>query len=77
MRRDELWRADHRETFDEHDVRTRRLLKDVFTHDPHLFVSFTSHSGAIASLLRVIGHVQFKLPTGGLLPVLIKATRKD
>lgn len=74
--KDELWRADHRETWDEHDARTKRLLEDVFAHDEHLFVSFTSHSGAVASLLRVIGHVPYRLPTGGMMPLLIKATRK-
>ena len=72
---DELWEADHRETDDEHDARTQKLLDDVFTHDDHTFISFTSHSGAIASLLRVIDHRRLKLPTGGLMPMLIKATK--
>lgn len=75
--KDELWREHHRETWAEHDVRTRRLLDDVFAHDDHLFLSFTSHSGAIASLLRVIGHVQYKVPTGGMMPVVIKATKES
>lgn len=74
--KDELWQADHRETWAEHDARTRKLLDDVFAHDTHLFVSFTSHSGAIASLLRVLGHVQYKVPTGGMMPLVIKATRE-
>lgn len=74
---DELWQADHRETYEEHDLRTVTLLDDVFSHagQQHLFLSFTSHSGAIASLLRVTGHVEYKLPTGGMMPILIKATR--
>jgi hypothetical protein len=38
-------------------------------------VSLTSHSGAIASLMRVIGHREFRLATGGMVPVLIKATK--
>lgn len=74
---DELWQEHHRETWAEHDVRTRRLLDDVFANDDHLFVSFTSHSGAIASLLRVIGHVQYKVPTGGMMPVVIKASKES
>ena len=72
---DELWQADHRETHDEHDARTQELLDDVFTHDGRTFISFTSHSGAIASLLRVIGHRQLRVPTGGLMPTLVKATK--
>ena len=69
---DELWRADHRETWDEHDVRSRALLDDVFLHDSSIVLSFTAHSGTIASLLRVTGHRKFPLPTGGMMPILIK-----
>ncbi|WPH00967.1 Hypothetical protein R9X50_00380100 [Acrodontium crateriforme] len=73
---DELWQADHRETDAEHDVRSTSLLNDVFSNENSgAFMSFTAHSGTIASLLRVIGHQKFKLQTGGLLPVLVKATR--
>jgi hypothetical protein len=39
-------------------------------------VSLTSHSGAIASKLRVLGHRDFPLPTGGMIPVLVKATKR-
>ena len=74
---DQLWQADHRETRAEHDGRTQELLDDVFDHDNHAFISFTSHSGAIASLLRVLGHRQMRLPTGGMMPVLIKATKTN
>lgn len=74
---DELWKVDHRETDAEHDARTRRLLDDIFANDRHVFLSFTSHSGAIASLLRVIGHVQLRLPTGGMMPLLVKATKSS
>lgn len=72
--KDELWQADHRETHEEHDARTQKLLDDIFTNDKNLFLSFTGHSGATASILRVIGHVEFRLQTGGMMPVLIKAT---
>ncbi len=74
---DELWQAAHRETHDEHDVRTRALLDDVFEHDEHAFLSFTSHSGSIASMLRVIGHCEFRLPTGGMMPLFVKATKSS
>lgn len=72
---DLLWRPDHRETHEEHDHRTTRLLMDLFARNPNTFVSLTSHSGAIASALRVLGHREFALGTGGLIPVLVKATR--
>lgn len=72
---DDLWRADHRESHDEHDARNQALLDDIFAHDDHEVLSLTSHSGSIASILRVLGHREFKLPTGGMIPVLVKATR--
>lgn len=73
---DELWLPDHRETHEEHDVRTTELLDEIFEeHEGKMVTSLTIHSGAIASHLRVIGHREFKLPTGGMIPVLVKATR--
>lgn len=35
----------------------------------------TSHSGAIGSILAAIGHREFALQTGGVIPVLVKAKR--
>lgn len=76
---DVLWRADHRETFDEHDVRTRKLLDEIFwgagEEGKAEVVSVTIHSGAIRSWLRVLGHREFGVPTGGLIPVLVKGTK--
>jgi broad specificity phosphatase PhoE len=74
---DLLWRADHRETHAEHDVRTRTFMDELFSSDRSTYVSLTSHSGAIASKLRVLGHRDFPLPTGGMIPLLVKATRKQ
>ncbi|OQO07019.1 hypothetical protein B0A48_07585 [Cryoendolithus antarcticus] len=75
---DVLWQAEHRETNDEHDVRSRAYLEDVFEREKDVsVVSTTSHSGSIASFLRVIGHRPFVVPTGGLIPVVVKGTRKS
>ncbi|SLM41213.1 Histidine phosphatase superfamily, clade-1 [Lasallia pustulata] len=70
---DELWRADVRETDPALDTRMRELLDDVFSHDDSTFISFTSHSGAIGGILRVIGHRTFNLATGAVIPALVKA----
>lgn len=51
----------------------KKLLDDIFTHDDSTFISFTTHSGSIASLLRVIGHREFRVPTGAVIPVVIRA----
>lgn len=54
-----------------------RLLDDVFGNDGSSFVSFTSHSGAIGSLLRVLGHQEFRLATGAVIPVLVRAEERQ
>ena len=40
-----------------------------------LVFSITAHGGAIGASLRVLGHRAYSLPTGGVIPVVIKATR--
>ncbi|KAL8752976.1 MAG: hypothetical protein Q9184_005565 [Pyrenodesmia sp. 2 TL-2023] len=73
---DEWWEAGHRESDAEIDVRVGRLLDEVFGADESSFISFTSHSGAICSLLRVLGHREFRLATGAVIPVLVRAERQ-
>ncbi|BCS25805.1 uncharacterized protein APUU_50516S [Aspergillus puulaauensis] len=41
--------------------------------DKKLVISVTAHSGEITSILRVVGHREFKLNTGAVIPVLIRA----
>ncbi|CAG8954695.1 hypothetical protein HYFRA_00004617 [Hymenoscyphus fraxineus] len=70
---DELWKPLLAEQPVNQDVRTKTVLDDVFGSDKHTWVSITSHSGEISSILRVIGHQPFRLATGAVIPVLIKA----
>lgn len=73
---DPLWDAQLRESDSARDARLKHFLDGVFAHDDNaMFVSFTSHSGAITSLLRVVGHRAFGLQTGGVIPVLVRAER--
>ena len=72
---DELWKPDHRETAEEIDERIRGFLDDIFTNDKGEFISITAHSGTIVSMLRVLGHRPFRLPTAGVIPALVKADR--
>lgn len=51
----------------------KKFLDDVVVHDDSTYISFTTHSGSIASLLRVIGNREFHVPIGAVIPVLIKA----
>ena len=70
--KDELWAADLRESDSALDARLKVLLDDIFEHDNATFMSLTAHSGAIAGLLRVLGHREFRLVTGSVIPVLVK-----
>ena len=55
------------------DKRMKSVLDDVFANDDNTFISFTSHSFSIASILRVIGHRKFEMGTGAMIPVLVRA----
>ncbi|TGO67971.1 hypothetical protein BOTNAR_0032g00150 [Botryotinia narcissicola] len=67
------WRANYSETHETENRRFKALLDDLFTNDNSTFISLSSHSGAINTILRVIGHRTFSLKTGAVIPVLIKA----
>ncbi|KAF2844985.1 phosphoglycerate mutase-like protein [Plenodomus tracheiphilus IPT5] len=56
------------------DARSRAVLDDILTNDDSTYISITSHSGEIGSLLRVLGHRVFSLSTGSAIPVLVKVT---
>ncbi|KAI9693462.1 MAG: hypothetical protein M1820_009255 [Bogoriella megaspora] len=70
---DDLWNGVTAETSSAQAVRSKSLLDDIFTHDNSTYISFTSHSGEIGSILSVLGHRSFSLSTGAVIPVLVKA----
>ena len=49
---DELWVALHGETNTDQDVRSKMVLDSVFSTDDSTYISITSHSGEIGSILR-------------------------
>ncbi|KAL8705329.1 MAG: hypothetical protein Q9201_001528 [Fulgogasparrea decipioides] len=49
---DQLWEAYHGETQVDQDIRSKAVLDDIFSHDHETYISITSHSGEIASILR-------------------------
>ncbi|KAF2818776.1 phosphoglycerate mutase-like protein [Ophiobolus disseminans] len=56
------------------DARSKTVLDDIFSSDDSTYISITSHSGEIGSLLRVLNHRAFSLSTGAAIPVLVKIT---
>lgn len=72
---DVLWEKNYREPRSAREYRLARLLDDIFASDNNVFLSLTSHSGAIGSILQVLGHRTFALETGGVIPVVVKAEK--
>jgi hypothetical protein len=73
---DELWDPKVRETDEHRDRRLLALLNDIFAADENVFLSLTAHSGAITSILEVVGHRKFPLATGAVIPVVVKAENR-
>ncbi|ODV68307.1 phosphoglycerate mutase-like protein [Hyphopichia burtonii NRRL Y-1933] len=74
------------ETAAEQCLRTNRFMQQLFDEqwdssqsktDPtkDQVVSVTSHGGTIKTFLGVIGHRAYTIPTGGMIPVVVKGTR--
>lgn len=73
---DELWHPEERESDSALNARLKKFLDDIFAaNTDNTFISITAHSGAITSILDVVGHRRFELQTGGVIPVLVRAER--
>lgn len=70
---DPYWSGVTKEPSQAQDLRSKVALDDIFSSDKGSWISITSHSGEISSLLRVLGHRAFRLGTGAVIPVLVKA----
>lgn len=72
---DTLWNGVTAEDGSGQYARSKVALDEVFTDDEATWISITSHSGEIASLLSVLGHRAWSLSTGQAVPVLVRAER--
>lgn len=76
---DVYFKDDYREKVWEQALRQERGFQYIFDHsDKHAdeFVSVTSHSGSIRTQLLVLGHRPFAIGTGGMIPVVVRATKR-
>lgn len=74
---DPLYDSKTRESNSGRSARLREFLFDVFENDENTFISFTGHSGCITSILEVVGHREFPLATGAVIPVVVRGERVD
>ncbi|KAE8453011.1 hypothetical protein EG329_012198 [Mollisiaceae sp. DMI_Dod_QoI] len=72
---DPLWSSTLRETHAAQEQRTKIVLDDIFSKDKNTHISISSHSGEITAILRVVGHRDFGLSTGQMIPALVKIER--
>ncbi|KAK2615752.1 hypothetical protein N8I77_002484 [Diaporthe amygdali] len=72
---DPYWNGITGEDSSSQAARTKIVLDQIFSEDDATWVSVTSHSGEISTILSVLGHRAFRLATGQAIPVLVKAER--
>lgn len=73
---DELWGPVYQETFEQQVIRLRRVLDLIWEQDTSTYISITAHSGTVNAILANIGHRPFNLQTGGMIPVVVKGSKK-
>ncbi|KAK2697501.1 hypothetical protein QWA68_004425 [Fusarium oxysporum] len=71
--KDKLWTGKEGETGEHQLARSKEVLDDIFTSDNAVWISISSHSGEITKLLQALNHRPFRLATGQIIPVLVRA----
>ncbi|KAH8680941.1 histidine phosphatase superfamily [Xylariales sp. PMI_506] len=74
---DVFWSPGDPETEPEHTARMQALLEDIFTNDKAHFISFTTHSYTISSILQAIGGPQLRVAECAMIPLFIKAEAQE
>lgn len=72
--KDIYFKKDYRETVREHALRINEFFQEIFNVKDDI-ICVTSHSGSIRASLLVLGHRQFSVGTGGMIPVFVKGTK--
>jgi len=70
---DLLWEAEVRESRAHVEERAKEVLDMIFNDDKEIVVSVTAHGGIINAFLAVLGRPSYGLPTGGVLPVVVRS----
>lgn len=88
---DILFKTDKRETMIEQTLRIMGFLQDLFNEDcdkelgkvdkkeaeENIFISTTTHAGTIRAFILAINHRNYTIPTGGMLPAVVKGTKRQ
>jgi len=68
---DPLWEKDVREG-EVHIVQRALIVLEKAFEGPETYISLTAHGGFINGFLHAIGRPSYALPTGGVLPVVVR-----
>ncbi|EXJ94834.1 hypothetical protein A1O1_03232 [Capronia coronata CBS 617.96] len=72
---DQFWDAELREPDQALAIRLGKLMDQIMADEDGERISLTSHSGAIGAVLYVLGHRQFSLATGAVIPVFVRVDK--
>ncbi|VEU21938.1 DEKNAAC102895 [Brettanomyces naardenensis] len=75
---DPLFANDSRESMIEQSLRADSFLQELFEENPDDEVIYTtSHAAEIRAFINATGHRLFSIPTAGIIPMVIKGTRRN
>lgn len=69
---DLIWQPDVRETKEHIKRRAHAVLDSIFGEVEEAYISVTAHGGIINGFLAAMGRPPYGLPTGGVLPLVIR-----
>ncbi|EPS94748.1 hypothetical protein FOMPIDRAFT_1169401 [Fomitopsis schrenkii] len=69
---DIVWQSDVRESKEHVRTRAQSVLDRIFDEIESTYISITAHGGIINGLLAAAGRQPYSLPTGGVLPLIIR-----
>lgn len=67
-----MYRSEERESEDHVIERAISVLDRIFDVMDDTYISITGHGGIINGFLRGMGHGYYSLPTGGIMPLVVR-----
>ncbi|CAK7890883.1 hypothetical protein CAAN1_01S00936 [[Candida] anglica] len=64
-----------REKLHQQFLRVNEFLQELFENDDNTVISITSHAGTIRAFITAVGHRKFTIPTGGMIPIVIRGEK--
>ncbi|PCH35937.1 phosphoglycerate mutase-like protein [Wolfiporia cocos MD-104 SS10] len=70
---EDVLHQDHEREAEQHvNERGRAVLDRIWREPDDIYISITAHGGIINGLLQAMGHQHYSVPTGGIMPLVVK-----